>query len=50
MIHYCRKPYQRAIAAKQERKQAKLTIVTCRSYPDYDPVSIDEKFIKQGAD
>jgi hypothetical protein len=41
----------RCYDAKQKQKRVELTIVTCRSYPDYDPVkSIDEKFLPEGAD
>lgn len=41
---------QRAYKAKQEWQRIKLVIVTSRSFPDYTPVSIDEKFIPSGAD
>lgn len=41
---------KRAYQAKQEHERTKLRIVTFRSYPDYNPITIEEKFIKQGSD
>ena len=39
--------------AKQawDEQKERLTLVTCKSFPDYDPVeNIGDKFIQNGAD
>jgi hypothetical protein len=41
---------QRAYKAKLEWQQVKLVIVTSRSFPDYNPITIEQKLIPQGAD
>lgn len=41
---------KRAYKAKQEHERAKLTLVSCKSWPDYTPQTIQEKTELQGSD
>jgi hypothetical protein len=49
MIHN-RKISQRCYQAKQNLEQVKLVIVSSRSFPDYEPETIEQKLIPSGAD
>jgi hypothetical protein len=41
---------QRAYKAKLEWQQVKLVIVTSRSFPNYEPETIEQKLIPSGSD
>jgi hypothetical protein len=49
MIHN-RKISQRCYQAKQNLEQVKLVIVSSRSFPDYEPETIEQKLIPSGSD